>query len=242
MTASKDRIVGGAIFGSRVSTGELHPSRQLLLSRIARDPWAFMTGVDPITEIPLVWTRNEKSSTGKDPFPHKDYLRLYTQALQTEPVLFVPKSRQMIISTCTLTLALWEILFNPSWRTILSKVTEDEAEELLENKVRYTYRHLPEWIRTRRRIDDKPKGKAECKDTASYILAAAQNAADRECRGGTANRVIVDEACYQDYTRSIVEAGGPMTQRLVLISSPNISYPGGRFMRAAIYDEDMDNV
>lgn len=245
MTLKRAKVVGAAMFGSRVARADLHPSRQALFNRISKDPWAFMTAVDPLTNVPLVWTRNERSDRGKDPFPDKDYLRLYVEALtiplqpDDRDVLWVPKSRQMIISTATLVVCLWEILFGFSWRTILSKVTEDEAEELLENKVRFTYKQLPEWLRSIRRIPEKPKGRAECLDTSSYILAAAQNAADRECRGGTANRVVVDEACYQDYTKSIVEAGGPMTNRLVLISTPNFAYPGGRFMRAAVHDEDI---
>lgn len=233
--------MGSAIVGRR-SSSFLHPERQKLLNRISRDPWEMLVGVDPLTDRPLTWTRNEKSPEGKDPFPDKEYLKKYIRALQTYEMLFVPKSRQMIISTATLVLTLWEIMFKPSWRAILSKVTEDEAEELIENKVRFTYRELPQWLRDTRTIKDQPAGKALCKETSSYILAAAQNVADRECRGGTANRLIVDEACYQDYTKSIVEAGGPMTDRMVLISTPNVSYPGGRFMRAAIYDESMDNV
>lgn len=237
---STAKTIGSALFGSRIDKGDLHPDRQRLFNEISRDHWKFMTAVDPLTKEPLVWTRNERSPRGRDPFPNKEYLRLYVAALEREPVLFVPKSRQMIISTTTLVLCLSEILFKHSWRTILSKVTESEAEELLENKVRFTYRHLPEWLRKMRRIAEKPKGRAMCQETGSYILAAAQNAADREMRGGTANRVVVDEAAYQDQTQSIVEAGQPMTDRLVIISTPNVSYPGGRFVRAMIYDEEHD--
>ena len=233
-------ILGGALFGSKVARADLHPARQKLFNQISKDPWRFMTAEDPLTSEPLVWTRNENSPRGRDPFPDKDYLRLYVKALVDEPVLFVPKSRQMIISTATLVLCLWEILFQYSFRTILSKVTEEDAEELLENKVRFTYRALPERLRKMRKVHDRPKGRAVCSDTASYILAAAQNVADRECRGGTGNRLVIDEAAYQDYTQSIVEAGQPMTNRLVVISSPNVSYPGGRWMRQIIFSERED--
>lgn len=232
--------IGGAMFGARVDRSDLHPARQRLLNAISKDPWTFVTAVDPLTNVPLVWTRNEKSPRGSDPFPQKEHLQLYFQALRSEPVVITPKSRQMIITTGTLVLSLWEIMFEPSWRVILSKVTEADAEELLENKVRFTYEHLPDWLKKIRRIPDKPKGKAMCRETSGYILAAAQNAADREMRGGTSNRVIVDEAAYQDFCQSIVEAGQPMTKHLVLISSANASYPGGRFMRKIIYDEQED--
>jgi len=199
-----------------------------------------MTAEDPLTHEPLVWTRNENSKRGRDPFPSLDYLKLYVELLRKEPVLLVPKSRQMVISTATLVLCLWEIMFEFSWRTILSKVTEEDAEELLENKVRFTYRALPEWLRAKRRVPDRPKGRAVCTDTASYIMAAAQNVADREARGGTGNRLVIDEACYQDFSRQIVEAGQPMTKHLVLISSPNVSFPGGRFMRKLVFSEGDD--
>lgn len=240
MSKASESAVGHALFGSRHARAELHPDRQKLLNHIGRNPWNFVTAEDPITKEPLVWTRNENSKRGKDPFPHKDYLHTLFDMLRAEPVLLIPKSRQMIISTGCLVLCLWEIMFEQSWRTILSKVTEEDAEELLDNKVRFTYERLPAWLKAAKTIPVQPKGKATCKQTASYILAAAQNVADRECRGGTANRVIIDEACYQDHTRTIVEAGQPMTQRMVLVSSPNVSYPGGRFMRKIVFDEVED--
>ena len=241
MTLRKNnmRALCGIMFGeSESSHAVVHPERQKLCYHMKEHPWNFMTAVDPLTSEPLVWTRNENSERGRDPFPAKEYLRHYVEALVTEHVLLVPKSRQMIISTCTLVVCLWEIMFKASWRAILSKVTEDEAEELLENKVRYTYKHLPEWLRGMRSIEPRPKGKALCKETNSYILAAAQNAANRECRGGTANRLVVDEACYQDQFQEITEAGQPMTQHFNAISTPNVSYPGGLFMRQICYDEE----
>lgn len=238
MARSKDRALGSAMFGARLDTGELHPSRQRLINRISVDPWAFVTATDPLTGIPLVWTRNEKNrAIGKDPFPAKDYLWWLFYWLRTEPVVIIPKSRQMIITTGMLVLTLWEVMFLPSWRAILSKVTEDDAEELIENKVRFTYRELPEWLRAARTLSPAPLGRATCAETGGYILAAAQNVADREARGGTANRLIIDEAAYQDQTRLIVEAGQPMTQHLNLVSSPNTSYPGGRFMKSLCFDE-----
>lgn len=237
-TKQASRSLGSALFGSKLDTDDLHPSRQKLLNQMARDPWTFVTAVDPITQEPIVWTRNEKSSRGEDPFPNKDYLQWLFYYLRTEPVVIVPKSRQMIITTGMLVLTLWEIMFLQSWRAILSKVTEDDAEELIENKVRYTYRKLPDWLRKSRRLTPSPLGRATCLETGGYILAAAQNVADREARGGTANRLIIDEAAYQDFTRQIVEAGQPMTQHLVLVSSPNSSYPGGRFMRSICFDDE----
>ena len=234
------QILGGAMFGARVARADLHPDRQRLLNQISRDPWTFLLSEDPLTKEPLVWTRNENSKRGKDPFPDKEYLKLYIETLRREPVTLTPKSRQMIISTATLCLSLWEIMFEQSWRTILSKVTEEDAEELLENKVRFTYRKLPLWLRGQRTIPDRPKGKAVCLETSSYILAAAQNVADREARGGTGNRLIIDEAAYQDFTQKIVEAGQPMTQFLVLVTTPNVSYPGGRYVRRLIFDEEED--
>lgn len=237
-TTQAARALGSALFGSRIDSRDLHPSRQKLLIQIAKDPWTFVTAVDPITDRPIVWTRNEKSARGEDPFPAKEYLQWLFYYLRTEPVVVVPKSRQMIVTTGILTLMLWEIMFLSSWRSILSKVTEDDAEELLENKVRYTYRALPEWLRKSRRVTQTPLGKATCLETNGYILAAAQNIADREARGGTANRLFIDEAAYQDQTRQIVEAGQPMTKHLVLVSSPNASYPGGRFMKKICFDDE----
>ena len=115
------RALGGIMFGeSEASHAVVHPERQKLFSHIKEHPWNFMTAVDRLTSEPLVWTRNENSERGRDPFPAKEYLRHYVEALVTEHVLLVPKSRLMIISTCTLVVCLWEIMFKASWRAILS--------------------------------------------------------------------------------------------------------------------------
>ena len=241
MPTKKQDVLGPILFGrqDKIST-ELPLKIQQCINHIEKHPWNMMTAVDPLTDRPLIWTRHEKNKEiGTDPFPNKPYLKYLVNDIVEEAVLLVPKSRQMIVTTTALIVCLWEIMFRQSQRIILSKVTEDEAIELLENKVRFTYRAMPGWLREYRKVEPLPRDNCRVKKNNSYIIAAAQNAADRECRGGTATRLIVDEACYQDKLQDIISAGQPMTDHVMMMSTPNAGYPGGRFMKAVIYDEEI---
>ncbi len=231
----------------------LSSARQQALIDWAKHPWDFLTGVDPDTNEPIYRTRDERDDVNPfKAFPDKEYLRGLVEDLrQNNPrtvevegvqaeladVLFLVKSRQMIVTTTTMGVCLHELLTMPARRIILSKVTEDDAKEILQDKLRAPYEKLPQWIKNEWPLDDKPSGKATALHTGSYILAVAENAAWRECRGGTASRLVVDEAAFQDYCQEIFEAAQPMAKRITFITTPMANSPGGNFVRRMIFDE-----
>jgi hypothetical protein len=225
---------------------DLERERSKLLALWSRDHWAWLTGVDTTTFYgppepglpegrffsagrPLIWTSDERSQTEPvKPFPDLEYLRLYTGILNDEQYVFTDKSRQMIISTTTLGYIDWQCRFIPARRWVLSKKTEDEAIEMLEDKVRAVHSRLPEWVQLISPQSTKPQKKVRYAASRSYILAANEAAAFGQARGGTASGVFVDEAAYQDGFIAIVTASLPMCDKLFATTTPAMGTPGGR--------------
>jgi hypothetical protein len=230
--------MGSAIVGGgSVSNKKEELERKQLLKHMSLHPWNWMTAVD-LDGRPIVWTKDEIASETR-PFPSgKEYLKEVLEAFIREPRLFVQKSRQMYVTSLVLLLSLWEIMNLSAQRVILSKVTEDDAFELIRDKVRFPWSQMPEWLKLEWQVSDKPQGIVLAKKTNSVILAVAENAAERECRGGSASRVIIDEAAFQENTPEIFTASDPMARRINVISTPMIGGRGGNFMRAMIYDEE----
>ena len=197
-----------------------------------------MTGIDPLTNDPLVWTRDEKDKL--EPvkrFPaEKEYLFWVVDGLMRERLVIIQKSRQMFASSLICLYMLWECLFVDARRWLLSKVTEDDAKEILRDKIRYPYSQLPGWFREMYPASDTPEARIDFGHTASYIEAVAENVANREARGGTGS-VFVDEAAYQREYSKIWQAALPMAAQIVVVSTPEVGNPGARFLRRQCYDE-----
>ena len=86
-------------------------------------------------------------------FPEKDYLRLLAREFQHGPdVIYVAKSRQLMVSWLLAARTVWEILYHPhAWAVFQSKKEEDAAEMIYDtvpSKARASFimSHLPEWM------------------------------------------------------------------------------------------------
>ena len=226
----KQSSLGSMFSGIRLNEGKLEPERQILLNRMERGTaWDFLSATDPLTGVPIVWTRDENNEAGEAAFPaYLEYLNDFTSILDFADIALVEKSRQMIVTTTILCVYLYRVLFRKSQRILLSKVIQENAEELLENKIRYTYRRLPDWLKAKKLCKERPKHMFKCSDTQSYISAVSMNVAEREARGGTATDVFIDEGAYQDNFKAIWDASLPMAKRLCSVTTPNIATLGGR--------------
>lgn len=234
----------GAVFweGLVQDTSEddkLREQRGRLLKTWAQHPWLWLAGVDPTTKDgpdgshwpkgrPLIWTTDEKDQDQPvKPFPaHLDYLRHYVETLHTSRYVIVDKARQMIVTTATLLYVDWQCRFVAHRRWLLSRHKEDDAIELLEDKIRAVHRRLPAWVKQALPLKDKPQRKAMYTDSGSYILAVPENVATSEARGGTASGVVVDEGALQQLFAEIVAAALPMCDKIFAVSTPNIGNPG----------------
>lgn len=106
---------------------------------------------------PLLWltkhTKTEdthwmsKSSEFLAPFPRKEYLRVVMSYFLSETGLFLPKSREMMMSWLVCGFIAWECQWFPVfWLAQTGK--EDKVAELVQY-VRTLVRNQPEWMRKR---------------------------------------------------------------------------------------------
>jgi hypothetical protein len=179
----------------------------------------------------VVFTKDEDDPvTPIKPYPaHLDYLQNLVEVVHTLPrnlPLFGVKSRQV---RATLTLSLYadhECLFLPARRWLLSKSTEDEAIEILADKVRFPHTLLPAWVQRDLQISRKPERRVDYLKTGSKFLAVQQNFYLRKGVGGTSSGVIVDEAPLQDEFEEIIARVLPQTAKFIAIGTPQVGMPG----------------
>jgi hypothetical protein len=184
--------------------------------------------MDEDGKTPLIWTTDEKDQDNPvKPFPaHMNYLRHYIETLHTEQYVIVDKARQMLVTTSTVLYIDWQCKFSAHRRWLLSRHKEDDAIEILEDKVRAVHRRLPAWVQAALPLKDKPQRRALYADSGSYILAVPQNVAMSEARGGSASGVFIDEGPAQDMFADVVSASLPMCDKIFAVGTPNIGNPG----------------
>jgi len=232
--AALDRLFAGP--ADEVEPSELTPElvaeRARLILFWSEHPWNWLTGQDT-TGKPIIWTKDESADDPLRPFPtDKEYLNWYIDLLfygKEFPLIFVDKCRQMMLTWATLLYVDWECRFRKGRRWLLSKSTESEAKELLRDKLKWVQIRLPEWVQDAIPAEFKPQERANYPLSHSYILAVAENVADREARGGTASGVVVDECARQHGFGDIVGAAMPMATRLVAITTAELGNPGAAF-------------
>jgi hypothetical protein len=208
----------------------LTPARAEALRLWQQECWAFLTGKDPDTGRPILWTRDERDKERPvKPFPaHLDYLHYLIDLLENppEPILAVEKSSQMIVTTTILLHSAWDCAFHTGRRVMLSKHKEAEAEAILRDKVRFPWEQLPEWLRRVIPVTKSPANRAVWPRTSSQIWGLTENAARAEARGNTYTRGLIDEAEFQDELQATFAAMRPRTDQIVMWSTPYIGGAG----------------
>jgi hypothetical protein len=233
-----DTEVFASVFGLRQTESDnLAEQRKALLRHWSLHPWNWLTGEDLVEReiVPglwskkLIWTTDEKDDAAPiKPFPNYEYLYRWIHTLHTEKEILANKPRQMIFTTSTLLYGDYMCLFRPARNVLLSKQTRDLAEQLLLEKVRNVHARLPEWVQAELPITESPANKIRYPRTRSTFRAVAQNAAERDARGGTATMVIIDEAAAQDAFQDIWSASTPMCDKVVGITTAQFGTRGGK--------------
>ena len=170
----------------------------------------------------FVFTQDEHDQSSPiKRLPDKDYLRLTAYAWVHEPLLGVPKSRQMLLTWLFCAIAVHETLFRPARNTAWISKKFDDANATIEKRVkaiadRQPHGRLP--VPKYKFI----KGILECEDTASIIRAMGEDA--KGLRQYTFSWVFDDEAGFQEQADGIVQAALPTVKgggRFTLVSSAN---------------------
>lgn len=169
----------------------------------------------------FVWTQDEHDHA--KPFkrlPDKDYLKLISYAWVHEPLLAIPKSRQMMVTWNFCAIAVHETLFRQARNTAWISKKFDDANAHIEDRVKGVADRIP--ARLIKPDDHFKSGMWECDATNSKIRAMGEEA--KGLRQYTFSWVFSDEAGYQDQTWEIIEAAMPAVKgggRFTLVSSAN---------------------
>jgi hypothetical protein len=168
------------------------------------------------------------------PFPaEKEYLRWMTDQLwdDTHRIVFIDKARQMYVSTICCLIIDWYCTFVPDREVVVSRVKEESAIKLINDKIRKVNTRKPQWLRDRTGMSITPERVITYGCSGSTVTAVAQNFGVSDSRGITASLIMVDEAAYQEYFPQIYQAVLPMSNRLWAVTTANVGNPGAALFR-----------
>jgi len=116
---------------------------ELIHRRCSSNPWWFIATFLK-TEDP------QDPENPYKPFPSRcqTYLRQLLDHIQTEPLLAVEKSRQVLVTWLCCAYVLWLLLFRQAVRIYVQSTKQETANELVD-KIALLYRSMPTWIKDR---------------------------------------------------------------------------------------------
>lgn len=193
-----------------------------IVQRIKVDPWFFM--------INFVWTLDTHDpDTPIKHFPNKKYLENAAEIWLNNKLLYVPKSRQMLISWLMVGLHYWLAAYHQAQNVFFQSKKEDDADLLLD-RAWFIHNRVPEFLRV-------PAKRSYCnlkfKDINSRIQAVSQSS--DAVRSQTASAILSDETAFQPYARDSFSAAKPTIDgggRYTSISTPN----GKEYFHNRIFD------
>jgi hypothetical protein len=223
---------------------KLTQTRQDAMAHWSEDPWNLLSGKDPDTGKPLIWTIDQRDKkTPRKPFPaHLDYLHYLVDLLEGEQYLQIEKCSQMIVTT---TIALWAMcrtLTKPMHKSLLSKHKEDEAVTILREKIMEPWEHFPEWLKFHWPLRNKPSNRVECKATKSHVLGLPENAAAADARGQTYQVAMIDEAEWQEQLPALLGAMLPRAAQVIFWSTPAMGGPGVTTFKQYLADNGIKKI
>jgi hypothetical protein len=193
-----------------------------IILRIKEDPWFFM--------VNFCWTldTHDPESPIKK-FPNKGYLEKSTEVWFNNKILYIPKSRQMMISWLMVGLHYWLAAYHQAQNVFFQSKKEDDADLLLD-RAWFIHCHVPEFLRV-------PCKRSYCnmafKDIHSRIQAVSQSS--DAVRSQTASAILSDETAFQPYARDSYSAAKPTIDgggRYTAISTPN----GKEYFHNRVFD------
>lgn len=218
---------------------KLNDARLEALDLWSKDPWSFLTGVDPETHKPIINTQDQKDRKHPvKPFPTGlEYLHYLVELLESERYIQIEKASQMIVTTTIALWSAWRCCFNEAHKVLLSKHKEAEAEVILAEKIKTPWQAMPEWMQIELPCRVKPAHKAIFPKRQSYILGLPENAAAADARGTTYNIGLIDEAEWQDELQAILTAMLPRAGQIVFWSTPAPGGEGARIFRSYLAND-----
>lgn len=150
------------------------------------------------------------------------------RAVQDNRLVIILKARQLGLTWLVLGFALWQVLFHGEATVLLFSRRDDEAVDLLKNRLRGMYDRLPDWLKVRAFVLDNDH-EWELSN-GSRVMAFPTTAGDSY----TASLAIVDEADLVPDLDRLMRAVKPTIDgggRMILLSRADKSKPQSAFKK-----------
>lgn len=143
-------------------------------------------------------------------FPNKEYVKRLVEIWLHEPLLLVPKSRQMMISWLYCALYLWDTQFSPGRLTFFQSKKEENANDLV-LRAKFIYDKQPGFLK-KYRVNPSNIGKhiyckMEFPEIQSTIRGIPQGG--DQIRMYTASGILADEMAFQGEAEAAYTAAKP---------------------------------
>lgn len=158
-------------------------------------------------------------------FPRLPYLPWLFSRMVTEPILFIPKSREMMVSWSVMAFAVWLCQMFERTHVLVQSQKLEKAEELVKGREppgysRTLWERQPQWLKDRHplatRLDDLPADRMAWAN-GSAIQAVGKGA--DQVRMYHPTLFIMDEAAHLDEAEASFGAAIPVCKRIIVVSS-----------------------
>ena len=165
-------------------------------------------------------------------FPRKPYFPWLFYRMATEKRLFIPKSREMMISWAVTGWATYAAQFHERTRVIIQSQKQDKANELVTGRgtpgyCRTLWEKQDEWLKDRYplkgRVEDLPGDKLTYNHNSQ--VQGVPSGAD-QVRLYHPTIFIMDEAAHVDEAEASYDTANPVCPQIILVSSAAPSWFG----------------
>lgn len=181
-----------------------------------------------------IWTVDEAEENPRlrvKRFPFDEpYVQLLAAQLQREKLLYIPKSRRMMLSWLNAAKLVWGTL-TPGYHGFIQTKKERDADFLVRERCYFIWEHLPKWLRfisTQGHIDAHYK---KCEfivphrgHGTSKIWGVPQGA--DQFRGFTPSDVFLDEVAFWDQFEESITSILPLREKGCGITAVSTASPG----------------
>jgi hypothetical protein len=158
-------------------------------------------------------------------FPRLPYMPWLFNLMLTSKILFIPKSREMMVSWATVAFAVWFCQSFPRTRVLIQSQKLEKASELVKGTeppgyARTLWERQPYWLRDRHplatRVQDQPADKLAWSNGSA--IQGVPSGAD-QVRSYHPTLLIMDEAAHLDEAEGSFGAAIPVCPRIIVVSS-----------------------
>lgn len=197
---------------------ELATRKSLLLKeKCKRDP------VFWLTNYVKTFDEHDKVTPVKG-FPMRPYVAPIVNAVQTEAIVHIAKSRQMSVSWLIIALLIHEAQFFDFRLDAIFSKKEEDAHALVE-RGKFVYNYQPIWLKNLcpldRKMRDMPFGNLFFAN-GSKLRGFAQG--KDQIRSYVPSTAFLDEAAFQDKMEETYGACVPCCQKIITVSSANSGF------------------